>query len=195
MVVRHPAGSPRPRLRIEWSRVAVRFAGGLDLHVSALRTHTAWYRSAARHRPHAPCGSRGDDSSLRPSAYRELALFVALVCRARAMGTFRKQPSAPLGPMVLPRLDVAVGQPAWRLAVRISSARDLLHRGVYRQHARAGCVGRDSSRPPSPRHGDGLAGFSRGNAGKSLLLAAAPAYLSLSQRSLPDEPHQRIPVA
>ena len=61
--------------------------------------------------------------------------------------------------------------------------------------ADAGCICRDSRRASGSRHGLGLGGFGAGDAGESVWLAAARAHLSLSERSLPDEPDRRVPLA
>ena len=86
MVVRHTARDSAPRLRTEWSGLAVRSAGGRDFRDAAFAIAAARDRPAAGDRADAAGGGGLDDSSLRAPAHCELAFFSALVCCAGKMG-------------------------------------------------------------------------------------------------------------
>src|SRR5580658_4412152 len=100
-----------------------------------------------------------------------------------------------MDPVVLSRLNVALGQPAWRMALWISAAWNLRARCVCRERAEERRVCCDSRLASGSGHDLGFRGLGGGYAGESVRLAAACAHLSLSGRSLPDEPYRRIPVA
>src|ERR1700675_85393 len=125
MVVRHPASDSAPRVRSERSCMVVCLAGGCNLHVAPVTVAEARRRAGAERGPNAVGGGRRDDSSLRAAAYRELAFLSALVRRARAMGIFRVWNPAAMDTLVLSGVDVALGQPAWRMALWYGAARNL----------------------------------------------------------------------
>src|ERR1019366_10063389 len=106
--------------------------------------------------------------------------------------TMRARKPAAMVPLVLSRLDVVLGESARRMALRHGVARNLhvrcIRRCIPRNTARAGFVGRHSRRAAGSWHGFGLGGLGGGDARESVWLAAARAHLSLSGRSLPDEP-------
>src|SRR5450631_763007 len=133
VAVRHPAGDSAPGLRIERSGLAVRLAGRCDLRAAAFATTEARYWFAAGGRPDDAGTGRFDDSSLRPPAHCELAFFFALVCCAGSMGRLG-EPSegklAALDSLVLPRIDVALGKSAWRMAVWNRATRHLRRRCI-----------------------------------------------------------------
>src|SRR5208337_3021122 len=195
MVVRHSAGNSPSGLRIEWSSLALRSAGGRDFRSAAFAAGVARRRPAFGGCAHAAGGGGLDDSSLCASAYCELAFFSALVCCAGAVGRLGARAAATLATLVFSRLDAAVGESAWRMAFWNSAARNLRPRRIRGESARAQCVGRDSRRASGSCHGFGLGGLGGGDAGESLRLAAACAHLSLSERSLSDEPDRRVQIA
>ena len=86
MVVRPGARDPPPGLRTERSGLVVRSAGRRDFRTAAFATAGARHRPAIGSSADAGGGGRFDDSSLRASAYCELALFAALVCGSGSLG-------------------------------------------------------------------------------------------------------------
>ena len=198
VVVRRSPRDSAPGLRTERSRLAVRLAGSRDVRVAALAIAAARDRSAAGDRADAVGGGGFDHSSLRAPAHCELAFLSALVCRAGrlgATGALRARKTATVDPVVLSRLDVVVGESAWRMALRNGAAGNLHARRAGRKFAGEGCVCRDSRCASDSCHGVGLGGLGGGDARESVWLAAARAHLSLSRRSLPDEPDRRVPLS
>src|SRR5208282_2121152 len=198
VAVRHSDRDSRPRLRIEWSGLAWRLAGGRDLRDAAFAIAAARDRSAAGDPAHATGGGRIDDSYLRASAHCELAFFPALVCCAGALGAIRtlgwgraREPAA-LDSLVFSCVDVALGESAWRMDIWNGAARYLHVGGIRRERARAEkrSVCCDSRLAAGSCHGFGFRSLGGGHAGESVWLAAACAHLSLSGRSLPDEPYR-----
>src|ERR1700687_6292369 len=128
VVVRHTARDSAPGLRTERSGLVVRRAGRCDFRAAAFATAAARDRAAAGNRAHAAGGGRCDDSSVRAPAHCELAFFSALGwCAGKlgAMGTMRSRQLAAVDSLVLSRLDVALGESAWRMALRHGAACNL----------------------------------------------------------------------
>jgi hypothetical protein len=149
----------------------------------------ARHRPAAGRRADAAGGGRCDDSSLRPPAHCQLAVFSALVCGAGAMGSLglqSEQRACRDGFLVLSRprcccgsTCMADGSLAWRcwgstlFAAFVESVR------------RPGCLCQNSRRSSGSGHGRGLDGFGGGDARESVWLALAPhIYRYLSDRYL-----------
>src|SRR6202521_43975 len=188
MVVRHPARNSAPGWRTERSGLVVWLVGGCDFRAAIFATAATRDRPAAGDRADAAGGGRFDDSSVRASAHCELVFFSALVCCAGKMGTLGARKPAAMDSLVLSRLDVALGESAWRMALWYCAAGNLRPCRIRRKCSRAGGVCRDSHRASGSCHGCGLDGLGGGDARESVWLAAARAHLSLSERSLPDEP-------
>src|SRR5208282_2783474 len=134
VAVRHTARDPASGLRTERGGLVVRVAGRRDFRALVFATDAAWYRPAFGGCAHAAGGGGLDDSPLCASAYRKLAFFSALVCCSGSVGRLGVRTPAALASLVLSRLDVTLGESAWRMAVRHGAARNL----------RAGCVREES---------------------------------------------------
>src|ERR1700674_597534 len=142
MAVRHSARNSAPGLRTERSGLVVRLVGGCDFCAAAFAVAATRDRSAAGDCADAAGDGRFDDSSLRAPAHSELAFFSALVCCAGALGTrgtlgtLGARKAAAMDTLVFSRLDVALGEPAWRMALWYSAAGNLHARCVCRERSR-----------------------------------------------------------
>ena len=92
---------------------------------------------------------RVEHSCVCAAAYRELVVHAVVVCRVGTMGAGKR---SALVALVLSPFDVAVGQPAWRMAAGDDVARDLCARGLCREPARVGRYRSDSERASGARY-------------------------------------------
>src|ERR1700691_1757989 len=171
----------------------MRLADRHCFHAAARATTVARHRSAAGDCAHAARRIGRDHPYVCPSARCELAFLLALVCRAGTMGvseSMRGWTTAAMDSLVFPRLDVALGKPAWRMAIWHGTTRTLYLCGVRRERAHEGSVCRDRHWTARSSNAPGLVGLGDSYAGESIRLAAARAHLSVSEQWLPDEPYR-----